>query len=539
MTFPQIRTVIAPLLILLAVVIATAGAAPALGGPQGKKGRPPGQEDKAGPARTPAPERSQEAAAADEEEQSRGEERSEQARGQDQSQAPGHDNRPSPQATPSGASPSPTPSGSKPPGPSTVHIEARSGVLLGQLGQVVPYTVQVEVDEPMQRLVVTAAVPPEVDIESIPLNDRVGNMSSARRGPHEDIVWVLEQVPANTPIDLLWSGRITQAGDLEATTTVEAKAEGASAAAEAQTFIAVAAVETTRARPPDRVLGKVVRLVPVVRHVVVPPQPAGSVLPVTGWSPTGMLWLAFASIWLGLVLLVLARATSRARHAAAVLVLIALIGCTQSGQEVRDPAAAPETEDATTGEQDPEEGDEEDGRSRVPDRVKGKVIYRDDQPPAPDDGTAAEAIAPPTTVTETEITYRRVVTQEPGAPATRQPDRDGDNAVSFQWDEPARNATNAASSTRLTAEQVSRLMSSLGWGRDGLTTNVTLENTSSEPLHVQGTIVLTITSAGGTVASLTSSPVDVVLAPGGSVRVSYRYLLPSGEYLLTSNFQTS
>jgi hypothetical protein len=88
-----------------------------------------------------------------------------------------------------------------------------------------------------------------------------------------------------------------------------------------------------------------------------------------------------------------------------------------------------------------------------------------------------------------------------------------------------------------TADEPSSMTVGLSWDPEGLSTTVRLENTSSKPLRVNGSVTLEITDSGAIISTLTSEPLDVVLAPGGGAIVSYRYLLPSGEYTISSSFE--
>jgi hypothetical protein len=145
---------------------------------------------------------------------------------------------------------------------------------------------------------------------------------------------------------------------------------------------------------------------------------------------------------------------------------------------------------------------------------------------------------PADTAAADSITYRRVVTVTSGTDEPEmQPGRTSDNALSFAWDESGREVQQATSGIRFTADQPSAMTVGLSWDSDGLSTNVRLANTSSEPLRVDGSVILEIMDSGTVVSTLASEPVDVVLAPGGEAIVTYRYLLPSGEYTLSSTFQ--
>lgn len=438
---------------------------------------------------------------------------------------------PSPSAS-SHASPSPSPSPSQgspspEPGPhAAVDVSVASPVLLGQVGDTVTYSINVEVTEPTPELVVVTTVAPELDVAGVPLNDAVESMAFGRHGDDEDIVWVLEDVTPGAPVELIWHGLVAQAGDLEATSVVEARTDDASATDATQTFLASEPSAEAEGTAAPSVRDKVVRMVPVPAAA-----PDGSLLPVTGWSPESTLWVAAVLLALGLLLIAVSLARPRARQTVALLmVLLVTAACTSDSPE---PSAAPTPPTET---QEDEAGEDE-RPDKPKDQVLGIQIRRDPEELEAEQAeevasTEAESVNPP-------VTYRRVVVLGPEAPEpVQQPPAEGDNTVSFAWDEGGRTVGTATSGIVFNADQLSTITTALNWSDDGLTSDILLTNVTSEPLRVQGTLVLEIVKDGDTAATLTSDPIDVTLAPEGSVEVGYRYLLPTGEYLVTSNFQT-
>lgn len=390
-----------------------------------------------------------------------------------------------------------------------------ASALLGQVGDIVEYTIHAEVAEPSSKLVVTVLVPPEMDVASVPLDDAADAIQAGLHGDQEDIVWVLGSVTPGNPVELHWFARVTLAGDLQATAVAEARTTAGRAQDETDTFLAAPPQVATQGSQPARVLGKVIHRVPIA---------PGSVLPVTGWSPAGMLWLAFACLALGSLLLVIGL-TGYRRTTALVLLLGLSASCTPAPNEAGAPHE--ETHAAPQAEKD----------AAPRDRVLGIRIHN---PPAPSetDEAPVEASQPSSPDAGATTTYRRVITEvQADLDLVTQDDREGDNTLSFAWAEPERQVATATSGLLLAAEQPSSLTAGLSWDTDGLLSLVRLQNMSSKPLRVQGELILEITGSGGARSTLSSGPVDIILAPQGLVLVSNRYLLPSGEYTLTSSFR--
>lgn len=443
---------------------------------------------------------------------------------------------PTPSPSPSGSSsPSPTPTPShtqtpRPtPGPSstpsdpkaTVDLDLEASELLSQVGDLVEYSVEVRVTEPVDKLVVTGSVPIEMDITAIPVDDEAEAIASSKRGAYEDIVWVLRSLTPDDPVSLQWTGRVTDPGDLVATATVQAKIGSESSSAEAETFLAAAPKVHLQGTTSPQVKGKIVRFVPVERPA---PSPGG-LLPVTGWSPTPFVWAALGLLALGAFLVTIAGWRAATRQAAVLLLVMAITAACTSATP--DQAAQDEPSDpAPTTEQSPPA--EEDKQPK--DRVKGLQIRRDAVP-------TPEEEPVPTTEPGVVPTYRRVVVQVPGEEVSTQESRSTENSLSFTWDEPARTVTQAASSIMIVPGATSRMTVGLGGDAEGLSARIALENTSDEPLRVDGTMSLEVWDGGELVATLTADPIDVVLEPGGIAEATYRYLLPSGEYSLSGLFE--
>ena len=454
------------------------------------------------------------------------------------SSSPSGSTSPSPTPTPT---PTPTPSRTQNPRPSpapssspsdpeaAVDLDLEASELLGQVGDLVEYSVEVRVTEPVDRLVVTGSVPIEMDITAIPLDDEAEAIASGKRGAYEDIVWVLRSLTPDDPVSLTWTGRVTEPGDLVATATVQAKVGSESSSAEAETFLAAPPKVHMEGTTSPQVKGKIVRFVPVESSA---PGPGG-LLPVTGWSPTPFLWAALGLLTLGVFLVTIAGWRAATRQAAVLLLVMAITAaCTsstpdQAADEPADPGA-PTTEPSLP-----------DKAGKQPkDRVKGIQIRRDSVPTTekePVATTEEERVA--TTEPGLVPTYRRVVVHVPAQEVATQESRSTENGLSFVWDEPARAITQATSSIMIVPGAISRMTVGLGGDADSLRARIVLENTSDAPLRVDGTMTLEVWAGGALVATLTADPIDVVLEPGGIAEATYRYLLPSGEYSLSGQFE--
>ena len=429
---------------------------------------------------------------------------------------------PSPTPTPSRTQtprPSPEPSSSPSEPEAAIQLDLDASELLGQVGDLVEYSVEVRVTEPVDNLVITGLVPIEMDITAIPVDDEAEAIASGKRGAHEDIVWVLRSLTPDDPVSLRWTGRITDPGDLVATATVEAKMGSESSSAAAETFLAAPPQVHLEGTTSPQVKGKIVRFVPVESAA------PGALLPATGWSPAPFLWAALGFLALGLFMIAIAGWPAATRQGAVLLLVMAITAaCTsstpdQAADEPADPGA-PTTEQSPPAEVD----------KQPKDRVKGIQIRRDAVPT-----TEEEPI--PTTEPGLVPTYRRVVVQVPRQEVSTQESRSTENSLSFVWDEPARAVTQATSSIMIVPGATSRMTVGLGGDADGLLARITLENTSDEPLRVDGTMTLEVWDGSVLVATLTADPIDVVLEPGGIAEATYRYLLPTGEYSLSGLFE--
>ena len=427
---------------------------------------------------------------------------------------------PTPTATRSQAPrPSPEPSSTPSDPASTVELDLEASEILGQVGDLVEYSIEVRVTEPVDKLVLTGSVPLEMDITAIPVDDEAEAIASGKRGAYEDIVWVLRSLTPDDPITLQWTGRVTDPGDLVATATVEAKMGSESSSAAAETFLAAPPQVHLEGTTSPQVKGKIVRFVSVESAV------PGALLPATGWSPGPFLWAALGLVALGLFLVAIAGWRAATRHGAVLLLVMAITAACTSAAPDQAAHDEPADREVTTEESPPAEIDKQ-----PKDRVKGIQIRRDAVP-------ATEEEPVPTTEPGLVPTYRRVVVQVPRQEVSSQESRSSENGLSFVWDEPARAVTQATSSIMIVPGATSRMTVGLGGDVDGLLARIALENTSDEPLRVDGTMTLEVWDGSELVATLTADPIDVVLEPGGIAEATYRYLLPTGEYSLSGHFE--
>jgi uncharacterized repeat protein (TIGR01451 family) len=437
------------------------------------------------------------------------------------------------------ASPSPTPEPSSSPseeptphGSPALTVSTSTRELVAQVGDEIHYTVTVanEGDAPANEVVILNEVPPEVDAVSVPISDHADDMQFGVSPSGEDIVWVLDELPAGRSVTFVWTGRAVSGGDLEAVNRVSASTRSNDVAAAATTFLGVdegITTKTPRMRPVTK------KVVVFGERIVNAAPPPGSVLAVTGFDPTGLLWIGVLAIMAGIALLAVGRA-GRDRTMIAVLAIAATMTACVSSSTSND-NAAPREQSTTETQVEPE------------DEVKGKRLFRgggsqvidetDDEDVADDTATTTDAEPEPVVETVRQVKVVKIAPED--LPVTELATRPGDNLMSFDWDEGS-GITGAASSVRLVAGQPAEVMTSLEVGSRGIEVDVTITNLSEDTqMSVQGHIVHIVSGTAGEVARLESPKLDVTLAPGASATVSFEYLLPSGSYSSESIFEAS
>lgn len=437
---------------------------------------------------------------------------------------------PQPSSTPS-PSDDPTPGGS----PSLV-VTTSARELVAQVGDEIHYfvTVSNEGDASARDVAVLNQVPPEVDAVSVPVSNDADDMQFGVSPSGEDIVWVLDELPAGRSVTFVWTGRAVSGGDLEAVNRVQASTRSGGVVASATTYLGVNQGVTTRTPNMPPVTKKVVVF---GERIVNAASPPGSVLPVTGFDPRGLLWAGMLVIMAGAALLAVTRAGGNRAAIAALAVAATLTACVSSAPS--DDTAAPREGSTTETQVEPEDDDE--------DEVKGKRLFRDGGPEVVEDGGTEDvtegesetAEAQPEVIVETVRRVKIVEVAPEDLPVASLATRPGDNVMSFEWDKGA-GITGATSSVRLIAGQPVEMLTALELGTRGIEVDVTITNLSEDTqMSVHGHVVHIVSGAGGEVAQLESPQLDVTLAPGASTTVTFEYLLPSGSYSAGSIFEAN
>lgn len=455
-------------------------------------------------------------------------------------------------------------------------VHSRTRQVLTQVGSMVHYEVTVanEGRDDLENVLVVDVAPQEVDVVSVDFVDEVEAVQIGESGGRHDIVWNVGSLPAGASVTLPWDGRAVQAGDLRAVNSVRGL---------------VGTTETTRSSSESFLAAEGPRDVdnppfePIQERVVTfvdppPPSPAARaagaqpvVLPLTGISISRIVLAGVLLVFGGLLIVAGARLASRAsRRAIAAAILAGLVGvaCVSGGGDDDSlSGAANGATPRTFGTDDPRDDDT---------RVKGERIVRGEDEDQADDTSAPSAPAspaatapptaaptsspppppaaptatPPPAVAAPAVdpapapdpapirTVRVVTTELEDLPVATQTSRDGDNTVSFGWDEAAGGITSATSGRRFTGGGASELLTDLTTDGGALVNRLTLRNTAEATrLRVDGRLVHEVYAGTRLVARLRSAPIDVVLAPGGEVVARFSYLVPTGDYTVLAAFE--
>ena len=441
------------------------------------------------------------------------------------------------QASPS-PRPSPSESGEETGGPPTdaaaLRVTTSASKVLVEVGDRLDYVVTVEnsSESALEDVTVVDLVPDELDVTSVDTSHEDVAVQLGRSPRGEDVVWIIETLGAGEAKTFTWKAQAVAPGDLIATNEVSATAVGGAKSQDtAMTFLGHDA-GVVASNPPAR---PVVKKVVVLGTRIVRAPATGGVLPVTGAETRGYIAGGFALGALGIYLLMLAGspAARRRARAGAIALLLVMTACTATTEP--EPEAAP-TEAAS-----PE--DEKEPKDEPKDRVKGIRIERGDddtEQPAPEESPAAVAELPaaePEPVVETVRKVKTVVVQPEDMPVETQGSRDGDNAMSLGWDLDARTITYATSGIRFVPGATSELMTSLDVAQQVVSATVVLRNLSEDTrVAVSGRILHTVSGGQGVVTTFESDRLDIVLTPGGEVEASFSYLLPTGDYSVSSEF---
>lgn len=451
-----------------------------------------------------------------------------------------------------------------------LEVTSRSERVLTQVGSSLRYVVTVTNDgtEDLEDVLVVDVAPREVEVVSVDVVDQVEAVQIGESLGRFDIVWNLGSLPAGASVDLPWDGRAVRPGDLTAVNSVRGLlGQTETVRATSRSFLADEGARDVANPRFDPIEKRVVRFVdpdpgtaPSARATTSP----GVVLPFTGGAMSRAALAAMMLVAAGMLLLGgarLAPAGSARAVAGAALAALVLVACV-SGDDSSDRAggAAPRT------------GATDDPRDGEP-RVKGERIVRggdDDATPAP---TSAPATPSPaaTPVPATAAPTAPPPSGDPvvAAPSSAEPpapepepepvrvvevvrigledlpveelaSRTGDNTVSFGWDEGAGGITSASSGTRFVRDRGSDLLTDLTTSDGAIVNRLTLTNTHDDVrLAVDGRLVHEVYSGGRLVARLRSAPIDATLSPGGSLTARFEFLVPTGDYVVESSFESS
>jgi uncharacterized repeat protein (TIGR01451 family) len=453
--------------------------------------------------------------------------------------------------------------------PEGLAVSSRTRGVLTQVGSMLRYEVVVSNDgeADLENVLVVDVAPAEVQVVSVDIVDEVEAVQIGQSGGRHDIVWNVGSLPAGASVELPWDGRVARPGDLRAVNSVRGLLGTTEATrGRSESFLAAEGPRELANPPFEPIEDRVVTFVAPPPGEAAPrsaTQP-GAVLPFTGAAPWQIV-RAGALLVLGGLLLVLGTRLSREPRKALIAALLAgLVGvaCVSANEESGD-AAGPVTSPRTAVTDDPRDEEET--------RVKGERIVRGegdagaetaaptDAPAATPPPTAPPATGPPTTVAPTATpppvvaaptapppadagpvrVVRVVRTELEDLPVEDLESRDGDNTISFGWDEAA-GITSASSGTRFVRGGGSELFTDLSEEEGRISNRMTLRNTAEAArLRVRGRLVHEVYQGARLVARLRSDPIDVVLAPGGEVAARFSYLLPTGDYTVQAAFVSS
>lgn len=443
-------------------------------------------------------------------------------------------------------------------------VTSRTEGVLTQVGSMVRYVVTVtnEGSEDLEDVLVVDLAPEELEVVSVDIVDEVEAVQIGERGGQFDIVWNVGSLPAGASIDLPWDGRAVRPGDLTAVNSVRGLlGQTETVRSASRSFLA-----DEGARDLDNP-----RFEPIEKRVVTfvdpPPGPSpdarsasqpGVVLPLTGVSLSRLAFAALLFVVAGALLVGGARlAPQGSGRAVAGMVLAGFVFAACVSGEGSDRAGG-----EPLGTQDPRvkgerivRGDED--ATPVPSAPPGRT--RPSPTPAPATATPATATPAPPTATTAPPAVAAPATAPPVVPADPEPirvvevvrvgladlpvetlgSRAGDNTVSFGWEE-GTGITAATSGTRFVRDDGSELLTDLTTAGGAIVNRIELGNThDAARLKVEGRLVHEVYSGSRLVARLRSAPIDVVLAPGGTVVARFEYLVPTGDYTVQASFESS
>ncbi|HEV3472692.1 MAG TPA: DUF11 domain-containing protein, partial [Actinomycetota bacterium] len=250
----------------------------------------------------------------------------------------------------------------------SLEVTVTASRAVARVGDEIDYTVTVTNtgEAELADVTVVDLVPPELDVVSVPLAEGVDAAQAGLSPRGEDVVWILEALPARATVEVSWKGIVSQAGDLEATNIVTATVDGADARASATTFLATATAMAARRTAPEVMPKRIVTTtrVPVAGAAAEGP---GAPLPATALGIEWLLLLALAIFFVGMTLLILGRPPVMVgRGSAYALALLAIV---YAATYIGDPSTISEPQPKPS--------------ETVVDEVKGKRIFNNEARPTP------------------------------------------------------------------------------------------------------------------------------------------------------------
>ena len=468
-------------------------------------------------------------------------------------------------------------------------LTTSGGGFLKEVGGQVVYNIAVTNtgDDPAEDVTIVNLVPAEVHVIGAGIAPGVDAVQIGNSQGREDVVWVIDELPAKETIKVTYTGSIKSAGDLEAVNKTSATSMNAGkASSEERTYLATSGGSGSTNPSFDPIREKKVtrhRVVerPLIRKRVpteaeTTTETGGSDLPFTGVDPIGTVAFGMVLIALGFIAVHVASVNGdRKRIAVGSLTLLLVAGACMSngGNEVepqvkgiqitRSPDAQPaEGDDPTDGEDVPGDGEEDPGEgedqpdgndedndapSDGGDEPSGDGEAGTDQPDGTDeDGTEDDESATgdgTTTVLvpgDPEVSFERevdfVTITADDLPVEQLGSATG-SRMSFGWDDSSGSITHATSSSA-TLEGVADLTAQISPSGRGMKLTVSVTNVAEETvLGLNGTLAVQLNAAGS--RTLKAGSVDLELNPGGTTTSSFTFRLPSDTYSAQAVFLSS
>lgn len=460
------------------------------------------------------------------------------------SPAPTSSSTPSADPTPSPTQTSPAPSPTDDPAstdeiPAVVDIRVNPTGGVAELGEHLSYSLLVvnPGDASLHELTITNVVPEELDVAGVPIVDAAASINLISSGSSEQIVWTLNELAAGEGVTLPWEASVSSTGDLVAENNVTVRTENSSASASRNVYLARSSTPVVQGGTASAARSAVeTRRVVHYEQRRVPAGSAPAALPMTGAIISGWFLLALILIGAGVAFI---RVRRSPLLLCALMSLVVMAACTNAGSPPPSGAGSPENQTPSSDDSDAE------------DRVLGTRIRRAENESAAPKTAGDQASTDTTSIEETTdqlpvpqedliqvVTVPVVEVVEVQAPASEVlTSLQGENLVTFSWDESNREVTDAASSRTLSRESSATLLAALATASPTIAPSVELVNLSAGSLVVKGELGIKTLGSNGEAAATLSEHLDLVLAPGGSVSLDFEYILPSGDYSSVPFFQ--